>query len=69
MNGDMSSAEPTNKTDIATNHFASRRIVDLASHQSVHYISSPEYLWQRHRLDSATFAAIENLLQAVINEK
>jgi hypothetical protein len=128
MNGDMSSAEPTNKTDIATNHFASRGIVDLASYRSVHYISSPEYLRQpgqthlnccklldisesifnpmrscasgertrprvqrvapsrraslangyldasallrqRHRLDSAPFAAIENLLQAVTNEK
>ena len=46
MNGDMLSAEPTNKTDIATNHFASRGIVDLASYRSVHYISSPEYLRQ-----------------------
>jgi hypothetical protein len=109
----MPSIEPTNKTDIATNHFASRRIVDLASHRSVHYTSSPEFLqsnasvttgrdgspsrpravplgavasarrpylatvrrhWpitlqQQHRLDSAPFVAIENLLQAVMNEK
>ena len=31
--------------------------------------NNPEFLRQRHRLDSAPLAAIENLLRAVTNEK
>jgi uncharacterized protein (DUF302 family) len=67
MNGDMSSNGPTKNGGV---DLPLKPLVWEAADGNVWLsYNNPEFLRQRHRLDSAPLAAIENLLRAVTNEK